>query len=31
LPLKAGTIMQVRKPSAPNTEQALIFKQLGFD
>lgn len=31
LPLKDGTIMQVRKPSVPDSEQALIFQQLGID
>ena len=31
LPLNDGTILQVRKPSVPDTEQALIFKQLGID
>jgi len=31
LPLKDGTIMQVRKPSVPDPEQALVFQQLGID
>ena len=31
LPLNDGTILQVRKPSVPDPEQALIFKQLGID
>ena len=31
LPLNSGTILQVRKPSLPDTEQALIFKQLRVD
>jgi hypothetical protein len=31
LPLNDGTILQVRKPSVPDTAQALIFQQLGID
>jgi transposase len=31
LPLKDATIMQVRKPSVPDSEQALIFQLLGID
>lgn len=31
LPLKDGTIMQVRKPSVPDPEQALVFQQMGID
>lgn len=31
LPLKDGTVMQVRKPSVPDPEQALVFQQLGID
>jgi len=31
LPLKDETIMQVRKPSVPDSEQARIFQQLGVD
>ncbi|MFQ3270016.1 MAG: hypothetical protein ACI9A1_000327 [Lentimonas sp.] len=31
LALKDGTIMQVRKPSVPDSEQSLIFQQMGID
>jgi transposase len=31
LPLNDGTIMQVRKPSVPDPEQARVFQQLGID
>tara|TARA_B100001094_G_C18159527_1_gene788434 strand:- start:76 stop:1875 length:1800 start_codon:yes stop_codon:yes gene_type:complete len=31
LPLKDGIIMQVRKPSVPDSEQARIFQQMGVD
>jgi hypothetical protein len=31
LPLNDGTIIQVRKPSVPDPEQAQILQQLGID
>jgi transposase len=31
LPLKDGTTLQVRKPSVPDPEQALLFQHLGID
>ena len=31
LPLMDGRIIEVRKPSLPDTEQALVYRQLGID
>lgn len=31
LPLKDGRVLQIRKPSVPDPEQALVFQRLGID
>lgn len=31
LPLKDGSIVQIRKPGVPDAEQQLVFQRLGID